>query len=295
MLLFLLLGTWGCPQLLDDDFASSQGGAGAGSAGTAASEPVDAAAAGGDDGTCRDGDRDPSEASVDCGGSCPPCIHSSLRHRYGFDGFGTAIVDSVGAANGVAQGTAMTGSGNIVLSGRDDWVSLDDGLLQGLSSVTVESWLVWQGGADWQRVFDFGASTAGDDQRAQGESYLAFTPQSEDGTMVALYLVPGLDAEIRAAALEPLAVDRVTHVAVVADAAASRLVLYVDGQPTAVADTPIALAAITLENAWLGLSQYRSAPSFHGAILEFRVYGAALDAEAVRRSFVAGPDAPFVP
>lgn len=85
-------------------------------------------------------------------------LRTALRHRYAFNGTGTAVVDSVGGADGVVEGTSLSGSGSLQLGGgsSEEHVRLPSGLLSALPNATIEMWIGWVGGDRWQRLFDFG-------------------------------------------------------------------------------------------------------------------------------------------
>src|SRR5688500_14731770 len=74
-------------------------------------------------------------------------------------------------------------SGNALsYDGVDDYTKLPDNFTAGITdSYTVEAWVYWRGGADWQRIFDFGRGT---------NEWMFLTPSSdifgEDGVMFAI-------------------------------------------------------------------------------------------------------------
>ena len=111
------------------------------------------------------------------------CIRAHLIHRYSFDGEGTQVVDSVGSADGSLQnGAVLDGAGHVTLDGKDDYVNLPNGLLSGLTDATLVAWLAWSGGPEWQRVFDFGSTDAGEDMVGNATSSLFLTPKANPGT-----------------------------------------------------------------------------------------------------------------
>ena len=97
---------------------------------------------------------------------------AKLIHRYGFEGFETTAIDSVGQKHGSFEGGAkLTGSGSIRLDGVNDFVNLPSGLLSGHEDATLEAWVIWDGPASesWARIFEFGK----DDR-----NYLYLTPRT---------------------------------------------------------------------------------------------------------------------
>src|SRR5207244_2794283 len=104
-----------------------------------------------------------------------------LAHRYSFEGApgSTFVPDSVGTAHGSLQGGGtFTGDGKLNLLGANGFVDLPNGIISALSNVTLEAWLTWNGGAQWQRIFDFGSNSGGENGQGTGLTYLALTPRS---------------------------------------------------------------------------------------------------------------------
>jgi hypothetical protein len=304
------------------------GGAGAGSGGAGGT----AGASCGDPERDRDGDGTP-----DCEDECPDqplknvestcgcevpeddtdgvagCLGllEALVHRYAFDGTSAAVTDSQRGEHGVlTAGVLLDGSGAATLGGmrRGEYVDLPNGIVSVLTSATFEAWVLWSGGAEWQRIFDFGDDGTGvEDARNAGgaATYLFLTPQVPGDTAetrvarVAYQRGGGVEARVDATRrLEP-SVD--THVAVTFDADTETLALYMDGALEAsrafdgANDVRIELGALVDVNNWLGHSQYAADADFGGKIYEFRIYAAALTEAQVRTSFRAGRDAGFLP
>jgi hypothetical protein len=92
---------------------------------------------------------------------------ATLIHRYSFSD--SNVVDSVGGANGQAALDPNKASPNpvvftnerAVLNGTGGYIALPPGSISGLSNVTVEAWLTWNGGPDWQNIFVLGNTDAG--------------------------------------------------------------------------------------------------------------------------------------
>jgi hypothetical protein len=238
-------------------------------------------------------DSDPA-ANADC-----ESLKGLLLHRYDFEATETDVTDRVGTAHGVLTNGAtfseVDGKGVVLLGGGSDggYVDLPNGLISALTDVTIESWITWGGGDDWQRIFDFGDSTASEDTPADGKSYLFVSPKSEDDLLRAAYSLNG-NAEEVAVEATPLSLSALTQVVLVVDSAADKLVLYVDGQSVGEQTFTGELADINDVNAWLGRSQYEWDPALSAVFHEFRIYGAALNAAQVQSSFVAGPDPAFL-
>src|SRR5207237_5036698 len=83
-----------------------------------------------------------------------------LAHRYSFEGApgSTLVADSIGTAHGTAIGGAsFTGDGRLTLNGVNGYVDLPNGIISILTNVSLETWVKWNGGSQWQRLFDFGS------------------------------------------------------------------------------------------------------------------------------------------
>lgn len=224
-----------------------------------------------------------------CGGNA-----ACLLHRYSFAGTGTTVEDSIGSADGTAEGATLSG-GSITLAGgtSDEYVDLPDSALAGLTSATFEAWVTWTSGtATWERIFDFGDSDGGDGaQGAAGITYLFLTPRAGTGNRLrAAFTLSGPDGEVTVDAAAALATNTMTQVAVVFDGDAQELSLYLDGDLEGSAAVMDSLSDLNAVNNWLGRSQFQSDPEFTGSIHEFRIYGSARTASQLSESANAGPD-----
>jgi hypothetical protein len=240
--------------------------------------------------------------------TCEPCkqLKSALVHRYDFEGTGTAVMDRVGTAHGSVKGggslSTLDGKGVVVLGGGSSgpYVDLPNGIVSSLTSATFETWITWGGGNAWQRIFDFGDTTAAtpEDNPANGKSYLFLTPMSDANSGGALRVAYSLDggaatAETRLDGISPLP-QTLKQVVVVVDATAGKLLLYVDGLAVSDAALAGALGSIHDVNVWLGRSQYASDPELTGTFHDFRIYKAALSAAQIAASFAGGTDPAFL-
>jgi hypothetical protein len=185
-----------------------------------------------------------------------------------------------------------------------NYVNLPNGILSALSSVTLEAWVVWDGGDPWQRIFDFGSSNIGEDQVGGGEEYLFLaTDSANDSTspdvMRVGFFSPGSGGEAQLNVAPALASGVEKHVAVVMNGQSGALSLFVDGVRVGMRmpDNALSgeLANITDNNNWLGRSQFSADAGFEGSLLEFRIYNVALNQQQLALSFDLGPDAPLSP
>jgi hypothetical protein len=251
-------------------------------------------------------------------------LMQALLHRYSFDGEGDVARDTAGLvpgaavdptvapANGIVINTALMGTGRLSLAGgmngRDDddqYLNLPSGLISGLQSVTIEAFITWYGGREWQRIFDFGSNDSGvlGAQGPSGTSYLFLTPSDRPdgaGHVQATYKQAGL-REVLVDSTRPLPTGLETQVAVVLDTANDTLALYLDGSlESTVSGMASSGAAMRLEliddaNSWLGRSQFVADAELGASLDELRIYAAALSAAQLRTSKAAGPNPVFFP
>lgn len=143
------------------------------------------------------------------------------------------------------------------------------------TEMTVSAWVYWQGGAAWQRIFDFGNGT---------DQYLYLTPSN--GTLMRLAIKNGSDEQ--AFSTNRLSTFQWKHIAVTMDA--NTVTLYVDGEAVAKSD------AMTIRPSdfhpvvnLVGCSQFAANPIFKGCIDDFRIYNYALTPDEVT-AVMAGTD-----
>jgi fibronectin type 3 domain-containing protein len=191
----------------------------------------------------------------------------SLRSRYAFEG---AVDDSQGNFNGTATGTPTFATGTlsnaIVLDGTDDYVTLPAGAID-YHNFTVTAWVYWNGGGNWQRIFDFGNSQS---------SYMMLTP-NRGGGMRFTISHGGVEQQLNTSAL-PTA--QWIHVAVTLNGSTG--VLYVNGVPKAI-NTAFTLHPADFKPTlnYIGKSQFND-PLFSGMIDDFRIYNHGLDADTIQ-------------
>ncbi len=215
-----------------------------------------------------------------------------LIHRYSFSGSEQRVVDSMGGPDGTLEnGAVLDGAGHAVLDGQDDFIDLPDGLISGLSSATLYSWLSWNGGHAWQRVFDFGSNDgdAGDVGNATSSIFATVVRNPEVGPSAAFETSEGILGSVDGNTKFP--VLQKTSIAVVLDPPQKELRLYVAGKRIG-AGNFTKLSAINDVNDWLGRSQWVQDLYLRGSLDEFRIYDAALDDAAVAAIDTAGSDVP---
>lgn len=199
-----------------------------------------------------------------------PLFTNDWVATYRFAGSGQ---DDGGRYFGLLQGNAAIRSdpmlGTVLdLDGADAYVQLPVGVA---NARTFTANVKWNGGGDWQRIFDFGSDTA---------HFCFLSPAAGDnGQRPHFSINSGSGAQV-VNAPDPLPQGVWTHLAVtVGDDGGT---LYVDGVP--VASNP-AMDIVPFEvkgtNNMLGRSQFVADPDFNGQISSFRAYDRALSASEI--------------
>ncbi len=268
---------------------SGSGGTGASPAGgsggiAAAGAPAEVAGSGGDDGL----------TAIPCEvGDLPPV--GSLIHRWDFSGPGPVMFDAISAANGdVINADESLDDGVLAFNGQgESYVNLSDPIVSVLTDATLVAWTTWNGGAAWQRVFDFGMNDQGVDRRGHGQNFFmlanmpSVTNASEFGFLQMEFDKAGTGVD--KIMTEDIAHD-VEHQYAVTVRGGVQIDLYVDGQLMGSTATTGVFSDIDDRNSWFGLSNTSSDAPYNGIFNEFRIYDVALSQCAVDSLYQAGAD-----
>jgi hypothetical protein len=302
---------------------ADSGGAGTGGTAGGAGEPCDPALAPDPDGDgftdCEDqcnfaywkqfpgdcGCEFPDTEDVPEAAACRPIL-DALEHRYSFSEASTTVTDSVSGWDATLFGDIVPSGGVLELGGdrRGEYVNLPNGILsRRMTSITIDAWVTWAGGAVWQRIFDFGDDdTSMEGSRSIGRTFLFLTPLAADPAVARVaFQGPTIRQEVQLNAKRVLPSGRPVHVVFTFDDETKRLALYFDGELEAAKvldptdDIPMSLQTVNDINCWLGRSQFTVDADFGGSIDEFRIYSAALTALQVRTLHAAGPNPAFMP
>ncbi len=196
----------------------------------------------------------------------------AIMAHYTFDGTAN---DSSGNANHpiIINGSPALVAGKygsaLGFSGTNQYVMLPAGLLAGATNFTFAAWVNWNGGAAWQRIFDFGNDTT---------QYLFLTPDSGNGTLRFAVTANGGGNE-QTIETAPLASNQWVHVALTCNG--TNGCLYTNG--ILAVSGPISLNPAMFNPAlnYLGQSQYAGDPLFRGALDEVVVANYAMSAAQV--------------
>lgn len=159
-------------------------------------------------------------------------------------------------------------SKSLQLDGTNDHVTLPTGIVSSLSNFTIEAWVYWEGGGNWQRVFDFGTGTTVN---------MFFTPSNGTNARFAITTSGGVN-EQRLNAAAPLTTNAWNHIAITLNLSSNTGKLYINGVEAA-SNTSFTISASSLGNTtlnYLGRSQYTNDAYFKGKIDEVRIWSVAL-------------------
>ena len=195
--------------------------------------------------------------------------------------FNADASDASGLYNGTLENGAVItnepGFGNVLsLNGTSQYVLLPNPVA---NASTFAAWVKWNGGAAWQRIFDFGSGTT---------NYLFLTPRSSAGTMRFAITLNGGGAEQQINAPFALPTNSWCHVAVTLNG--SNGVLYLNGASVATSNNFTIRPWQTLAKTnYIGHSQYSADPLFGGEISSFRIFGRALSGAEIKDLAYAPP------
>ncbi len=226
-------------------------------------------------------------------------LRADLVHRYSFSG---NCNDSIGSSHGtLINGTGQSGyaNGQLTLGNNGsqsstdsliDYVDLPNGIISSLGTqATLETWVTWTGSSMWQRIFDFGTSSAGEGYSA-GSSYTTYffaSPVGGAGVLRFGYRYgPTADERVMDG---PTFTSGQHHLAVTWNEDTGETVMYLDGARVASGSVHFTLASMIDNNIWLGRSQWVD-PMFCGSYNEFRIWNHAMTDEEILVSFNRGPD-----
>ena len=202
--------------------------------------------------------------------------------------FATNTLDSSGYCNNAlaASAPAFTNGHNsqvqsIILDGANNYVQLPANIAKS-SGFTFAAWIYWNGGANWQRIFDFGNDTS---------HYLLLTPSSGGGTLrFAINNGGGEQIVERAGAL---ASGSWQHVAITLNG--STALIYVNGAQVASSTSfTIVPSNFSPTKNYLGKSQFPD-PLFSGKLDEVEIADFAMTPAQISALFnnVQSPVPPY--
>ncbi|MBN1517398.1 LamG domain-containing protein [Candidatus Sumerlaeota bacterium] len=186
---------------------------------------------------------------------------AQLAH-YQFDG---NTIDSAGAMHARVSGNPQYVQGcigqAISLSALNDYVELPYNVVA-TDDMTIAMWVYWNGGGQWQRIFDFGDTGSGD--------LMYMTPSSGSNTFHFGIRKGNTNQTIDAPQLPS---GKWVHVAVTLNGDIGAL--YVDGAQVASRRITLNPTAINQTSNYIGKG-HGSEPPYNGLIDDFRIFDQAL-------------------
>jgi autotransporter-associated beta strand protein len=195
-----------------------------------------------------------------------PTPTGTLTSEYKFQG---NVNDSAGTNNATAYGSPTYGNGPtgegqaINLNGTTNYVQLPSGVANS-AGITISTLVKWNGGNDWQRIFDFGTGT---------NSYMFLTPLSGDNTMRFAITNSGASGE-EILDTDPIPTGQWIQLAVTISGDTG--ILYENGVPIVAGQIQLNPSDIDSTLNYIGKSQYSADPLFSGMIDDFQIYNYAL-------------------
>ncbi|EEF60157.1 LamG domain-containing protein, partial [Pedosphaera parvula] len=198
----------------------------------------------------------------------------TLTHRYSFT---SDANDSVGTANGALQGAATISGGSLVLDGSDGtYLDLSPGLIEGYDAVTVDSWVTFNAGAQWARLWFFGDSQA-------NELYLApqFGLPNPTHSLITGFPIGGGGVNS-----SPSWQNQTLHITSVYGNGV--MAVYTNGVLESGTSSSIGLVSeVGNSLCWIGRSPYAD-PYMNCSVDEFRIYRGQLSPEEILATQVVG-------
>jgi len=246
---------------------------------------------------------------------------TAVIHHWDFnDGTGTNVADLVGDADGsiiganyswiVDGGINLNGGGN-----SDGWnsgtnatggayIDLPNGMISAISDPAVTIEVVFERNAitSWARVWDFGNSTNGEDQSANGAGYWMLAASQSLNGNARTELQDGSATVVDPIPTDPNPYENsvLMHIVVVYDSTDARSGFFVNGvlvDAQISTFTPFLLSALPDVNNWIGRSQWGGDAMFNGKIYDMSIYTGVMNPGEVAaryREFASG-GAPTVP
>ena len=196
--------------------------------------------------------------------------------------FHTDLLDATGNGNHAALfGNRQLTEGHLdsalVLNGTDQFIQLP-ATIANSRELTISTWVYWRGGANWQRLFDFGTDT---------DHYVFMTMNSGSGSRLAIKN-GGNEQSMTLSSLS-FGTNRWRHVAVTFSESA--ITVYFDGKQVA-RNVTVKLRPADFRPVcnYFGRSQFPADPALKANLDDIRIYNYALSADDIQQ-IIAEADA----
>ncbi len=206
----------------------------------------------------------------------------------------------MGGINGVINGpVTFTGQQMVMPAGNpapngsglptaaSGWVSFpaNQGIVSGLpSEASVEFWAVWQGGAVWQEMFDFGAAANPGISTGGGTYFMVSPHDGVNGSLRLEWFPGGLVLTGPSLVAGMLSQVVVTH-----DQDRQLDKLYLNGQLVASGSNDRLWSSLPDTDNWLARDQWPDA-MFNGSYADMRIWNGALTSGQVANLYASGSE-----
>ena len=150
----------------------------------------------------------------------------------------------------------------IEFDGSSDYLQLPNDIANS-EDITIATWVKWDGGDIWQRIFDFGNDT---------DEYMFLTPSSGSNTL-RFAITTGSGAEEQILETDPLPIGEWVHLTLTLGGNTG--ILYIDGVPQVAGQILFDPTDFNPVNNYIGNSQWPD-PLFNGTIANFQIFNYAL-------------------
>ncbi|RJL24533.1 LamG domain-containing protein [Bailinhaonella thermotolerans] len=185
---------------------------------------------------------------------------------------GAAVADASGRGRAARLTRALSARGT--LDGA--WATVDPGATQADRGFTLAAWVRLDAGDRW-------ATVAGQRRDDFNSFVLAYAPETKSWAFFTPLADGETSAPFWAQSVDQVRIGRWTHLAAVHDRDSRRLLLYVDGELSAVARSPEEGIAPGPLDIGVAYQEGRPIDPWQGAISDVAVFGRPLSAEEIHR------------
>ena len=215
----------------------------------------------------------------------PPVATLTNRWSFSEPSGSLTVTDSVSGAIGTLQGgTTLDGSGSVTLDGSSGYVALP-GLLRGLQSVVIETWVTNAVLPDNTCLFEFG------DEAGTGANYFRYVMKDQSNGRNQFEIVSGSGTSQLVG--HPGLGGQAVQVTCLYDPASQVQAIFTNGMlESYLTGVTIPLSAISTNGGTLGRSPWYAYgdPYLAGSIDEFRVYSGVKTPQQIALDYLAGPN-----
>jgi hypothetical protein len=212
----------------------------------------------------------------------------TVIHRYSFN-IALDYSDSVGGANGTANGTSISDGTKLILdpSGQG-YLSFPTNVLAGEQAATIEAWVNVNTAANNSMIWAFG-----DQNSSTGNGRNGILTTTSPNLRTALFDTdPGFAHEQNAQRNGNLNGLSAQHIVGVYDPLIGKVQVYLNSALVAQVNaiSPLTQSIVNPTFLQLGRSLYNADPYWNGSVDEFRIWSGALSQQQIAVNFASGPN-----